>query len=122
MPQYRQRFGHWAEELTCRYLVSHQYRIIDRHWQRRPGEIDIVAFDQAANYLVFVEVRATTSDAYGRPEESISRRKKRSLARIIAFYVQERGYRGFYRCDVCALARRPGRPVSLRHLKNVSLE
>lgn len=121
MENFRQRFGGWAEEVVSRHLTRHQWRLIDRHWQCRFGEIDIIAFDQAEQCLVFIEVRAKTSDSFGRPEDSITWRKKRSLARTIAYYVLKQRYLGHYRCDVCAVECR-SRQVRLRHLKNVSLE
>jgi putative endonuclease len=120
MDMYKKRFGNWAEDVVCRYLVGKNYQIIDRQWYCRLGEVDIIANDPNGD-LVFFEVRAKTSDAYGRPEESIGWRKQRSLARAISYYVLVKNYQGWYRCDVCAVEK-DGRIIRLRHLKNVRLE
>jgi len=122
MEKYRQWFGRWAEEVVCRHLSRQGYLIVDRHWFCRAGEIDIIAFDTATQCLVFVEVRAKTSKACGRPEESIGWRKKCSLARSISYYVLVKNHRGQYRCDICALEKTDGRRIKLLHLKNVRLD
>lgn len=122
MERYRKKYGQWAENVACRYLLSRDYLIIDRHWQRRIGEIDIIAQDKTSDFLVFVEVRAKTSEQYGRPEDSIGTRKKRNLTRIIQLYVQEMNYLGNYRCDVCAIERKNDDKIHLRHLKNARLD
>jgi putative endonuclease len=120
MGMYKKQFGNWAEEIVCRYLASKQYRIIERQWHCRLGEIDIIARDPGGD-LVFVEVRAKTSSAFGRPEESIGWHKKRSLARSILLYVTKYHCREDYRCDVCAVEK-DGPVIRLRHLKNVRLD
>jgi putative endonuclease len=120
MGQYRRQLGNWAENIVCTYIQRAQYQIVARQWHCRYGEIDVIAKDPDGD-LVFFEVRAKASDAFGRPEESIGLRKRRTLARIISWYVQEQQYMGGYRCDVCAIERRNGK-IHLRHLKNVRLE
>lgn len=120
MGQYRKQFGNWAERVVGRYLVGQNYQMVARQWHCRWGEIDIIARDPGGD-LVFIEVRAKTSDTFGRPEESVGWRKRRSLARCIAFYVQNQGYLGLYRCDVWAVEK-AGRIIRLRHLRNVRLD
>ena len=50
------------------------------------GEVDIVARDK--DCLVFVEVRAKRSSAFGSPEESITAAKRDKLRRVVAHYRQ----------------------------------
>lgn len=120
MSTYKKDLGRWGERTAERYLRQRGYDIVTRHWQRREGEIDIVAFDRAAACLVFVEVKTRTSEAFGRPDESLDRRKQLHLEQAITCYVEEESYRGQYRCDVC-FVQRVGQRTVLKHLQNVAL-
>jgi putative endonuclease len=102
------------------FLVSRKYRIIDRHWHGRYGEIDLVACDPASKCLVFIEVKTRTSEVYGRIHETIDRRKLDRLALAIDRYVSEHRYRGPYRLD--AVFVRIGQSHDIQHLPNVSID
>jgi putative endonuclease len=51
-----------AEENAARYLKKKGYRIIDRNYRTRFGEIDIIA--RYGEYLVFVEVKSGKSEYF----------------------------------------------------------
>lgn len=76
--------GNIGEELACKYLLQNGYKILERNFRIRGGEIDIVAIDGEA--LVYIEVKTRTSYQFGRPEESITLRKLRFLERAAKFY------------------------------------
>ena len=42
---FRQEIGRWGENLACKYLEKNNYKIIDRNFLCRQGEIDIIAKD-----------------------------------------------------------------------------
>ena len=65
------RAGIEGESVADEYLKNIGYRILDRNFSTKVGEIDIVARD--GNTLVFIEVKARDSVAFGRPVESITR-------------------------------------------------
>lgn len=74
----RRRRGTAGEDLAAQYLAGKGYRIIKRNFYfGRNGEIDIVARD--GDVLVFVEVKARTSAAYGTPEEAVTAGKQRTI-------------------------------------------
>ncbi len=88
--------GNYGEQLACEYLKKMGYKILERNYRIRGGEIDIVAKDQ--DYLVFVEVKARNSHEYGLPSESITPWKIKALLKTALFYIQEikwgdKGYR-----------------------------
>jgi len=80
--------GARGENLACAFLARNGYRVIERNYRCRQGEIDIIA--QQGETLVFVEVRARTGGAYGTPEESITAAKKQRLRQVADHYVQHR--------------------------------
>ena len=70
--------GRAAEEAALRFLESRGCALVERNYRCRLGEIDLVMRDGGS--LVFVEVRARDSDAYGGAAASIDFRKQRRLA------------------------------------------
>lgn len=114
----RQALGRRGEDEAARYLVERGYVILERNFRRPVGEIDIIA--RHGGTLVFVEVRARSTDDFGLPQESVDRRKKSRLRRAAACYLADRGGAGGpLRFDVLALkfdAR--GKLVHLEHIEN----
>ena len=70
--------GRAAEEAALRFLESRGCALVDRIYRCRLGEIDLVMLDGGS--LVFVEVRARDSDAFGGAAASIGLGKQRRLA------------------------------------------
>lgn len=94
--------GSSAEDLACQFLKKHGFKVLDRNFLIRGGEIDIVARDK--NWLVFVEVKARYSHDYGLPQESITPWKIKSLKRCALFYIQKvRWGNKPYRFDLVAI-------------------
>lgn len=97
--------GDYGEELACQYLRNSGYRILDRNFRIRGGEIDIVA--REGDTLVFIEVKTRYSHEYGLPVESMVPWKIRALLKTARFYIQkikwgEREYRlDFVGVDFC---------------------
>jgi len=93
--------GDWGEDLAAAELEKAGYKIIDRNFRTRFGEIDIIAED--GNTLVFVEVKAKSSTKYGAPAEMITRRKQHKLKLMSQYYVQEKEYKGPWRIDAVTI-------------------
>jgi putative endonuclease len=77
--------GAEAEARAARYLSRKRYRIVDRNWTCRGGEIDLVCDD--AGTLVFVEVRARKDARHGSPLETVVDLKRRRLIRAASVYL-----------------------------------
>lgn len=76
--------GNYGETLAVNYLKKLGYKILERNYRIRGGEIDIVARD--GECLVFIEVKARWSHEYGLPVESITPWKIRALIKTASFY------------------------------------
>lgn len=83
----KKKIGFDGESLACRHLERIGYKILERNYLIRGGEIDIVA--KVKDLLVFVEVKARHTHEYGLPEESITPWKIRSLKKSASFYIQK---------------------------------
>lgn len=83
--------GKECEEKAAVYLAGLGYRILDRGWASPMGEIDIIAMDDEA--LVFVEVRARSSSAYGSPAETVTGSKQARIIKTALAYIKAKGLR-----------------------------
>lgn len=81
------RTGQRGEELAAAYLVDAGYRIIERNYRCRFGEIDIVA--REGETLVFAEVKSRRSEAYGAPQVAVGHEKQRKISKIALNYLSE---------------------------------
>ena len=77
------------EEKACNYLVRCGFRILERNYRCRIGEIDIIARD--GEYLVFVEVKYRLSKAQGGAAYTIPVSKQRTIARVAQWYMKTKG-------------------------------
>ena len=116
MTQSRIALGKTGEDLACRELERLGYAIIERRVRFRGGEIDIVARD--GQVVVFVEVKARESGAFGGRGEAVTAYKRRRIAQLAAEYAARRrlGERAF-RFDVVAV-RLDSEPPSIEVYKN----
>jgi putative endonuclease len=77
--------GRLGENEAVRFLEKKGYRIIERNFRTRHGEVDVIAEENGT--IVFVEVKARTSAAFGAPEESVGRRKQERIIRASKEYL-----------------------------------
>jgi len=78
-------FGKKGEEKASEFLQKLVYKILERNFRTKFGEIDIVAKHKGA--IVFVEVKTRSSDDFGLPEESIRKKKLSHLKRCATCYI-----------------------------------
>jgi putative endonuclease len=78
--------GASAESAAARLLVDAGYRIVERNFRCKAGELDIVARD--GDVLVFVEVRSRSDDEHGTAAEMIQRTKQRRVIRVARCYLE----------------------------------
>jgi putative endonuclease len=116
----RIELGRRGEAIAADYLTSLGYRVIDRNWRCRDGEIDVIV--EGGGQTVFVEVKTRTSTAYGHPFEAITFGKMRRMRRLAAAWCEAQGGHGrrAIRIDAIAvIAPRNGRPT-IEHLCGLS--
>ncbi len=87
-PDDRLALGHAGEEAAAAELERRGYRVIERNWRCRLGEIDLIAIH--GDVLVFVEVKARRSASFGVPAEAVDRRKSARLANLARAYISAR--------------------------------
>src|SRR6185295_11253353 len=84
----RRQKGTLAENSAAAFLEAQGFTIVLRNFQRRVGELDIVARD--GELLVVAEVRTRSRDDYGGAAESIGWSKQRRITATTSLLLQSR--------------------------------
>ena len=90
MPSPKRKIGDIGEEVVCKYLETKGFRVLERNYLRKWGEIDIVA--EKGQLLSFIEVKSVSREpgkGY-RPEENMHPAKLKRLHRVIQTYLLDR--------------------------------
>lgn len=119
MTTQRIALGAAGERLAERTLVKLGWRIVERNWRSKRGEIDLVAID--GNELVLVEVKTRRGSRLGTAEEAVDKRKSARLISLGEEYVgghpEFADY--FWRVDVVAITLDAhGGIERMNHLRN----
>lgn len=95
----KQEIGKLGEDIAVNYLKQKGYKILDRNFECRQGELDIIAIDK--NEIVFIEVKTRTSNKYGTPSEAVNKIKQKHMLQTIKYYLYTRNLNDeFVRIDV----------------------
>ena len=95
--------GKWGEELAAKYLEQKGYVIRDRDWRQGKLDLDIVAVADDGETVVFVEVKARKTNAFGQPEQAVDAKKIKRLARAADSYVKSLGVAAPLRFDIVSI-------------------
>ncbi|MBI4863147.1 MAG: YraN family protein [Candidatus Riflebacteria bacterium] len=88
VPESRTARGARGGALAARLRARHGYRVLERNYRTRAGEIDLVC--RHGSCLVFVEVRTASGAGYGHPVESLTAAKRNRLWRTGLHYLTYR--------------------------------
>lgn len=80
--------GDAAEKFAIDFLKKSGYKIIERNFNTKFGEIDIIARDGKTH--AFIEVKYRKSDDFGSPYEFVGARKKDRLKKAAWCYIKQK--------------------------------
>ena len=110
----RAGLGRGGEDVAERLFRSQGFRILDRNYRCRGGEIDLVA--RRGALVVFCEVKARRTDRWGEPSEAVNHAKQARLKRLAAAWLTHRRPGAVdIRFDVVSVIVRRGRSY-VRHI------
>jgi putative endonuclease len=118
-------FGQLGEDYAVFFLRNKGYKIIDRNFRCKLGEIDIIAVDPSRDFeqndtLVFVEVKTRWSKKYGKPEEAVTPKKLKKIKRVTEYFVKVKDrLPKRMRIDVVAIEVKGGRVTSAKLIRVV---
>ncbi|MBN9106817.1 MAG: YraN family protein [Propionibacteriaceae bacterium] len=83
---------HTGEDLAAAHLEGLGWRVLERNWRCADGEVDIIAVQPGSPpVVVFCEVKARRSTAFGQPVEAITAVKLAKLRQLVQVWLQQVG-------------------------------
>ena len=83
----RKKIGQEGESAVAQYLKNNGYTILEQNYQKKIGEIDIIAKSQGC--YCFIEVKTRQSIDYGTGHEAVVKNKQKTIAKLAAYYLNE---------------------------------
>lgn len=108
-------FGKQGEEEAMHYLNANGYQILERNYRYQHAEIDLIA--QKDKMIIFIEVKARSSTAFGNPEEFVSYTKVRLIKKAAEHYIFAKDWQHDVRFDIVAIVRTGGE-MKIKHIED----
>ncbi len=93
-----------GENLAVKYLKKNGYKILERNWRTKFGEVDIIALKE--DVIVFVEVKTSLTDIFGTPSDRVNYYKQRRYKLCANYYFAEREVNYTVRFDIIEVYRK----------------
>ena len=110
--------GEYTESLACQFLENKGFKLVERNFNCRFGEIDLIMQDNDS--LVFIEVRYRRNNNYGSGAETITANKQSKLIKTASAYLQR--HAKLNRCparfDVISITG----PIETTKIENISFD
>ena len=128
--QQNKKIGDLGERLACIYLEKMGYKVIERNYWRKWGEIDIVA--KQGSVVHFCEVKTVSHETKTelesasvkgtwRPEEQVHEFKLRQIHKAVETWLADNNYQGEWQIDVIALRIVPSEKYSrVKIIENIT--
>ncbi|MBS4536066.1 YraN family protein [Clostridium sp. D2Q-14] len=78
--------GNYGEQTAIEYLLNKDYKILEKNFTTKIGEVDIIAKDN--DIVVFIEVKLRRNSKYGYPFEAVDYKKQKKIINVAQLYVK----------------------------------
>lgn len=117
LPEHLAR-GERGELAARKYLEDQGLKFLAANFRSKRGEIDLVF--READCLVFIEVKARSSESWTRPAAAVNKKKRRLISQTALDYLKRIGQPPVrLRFDVIEVLLKDGQAHEVRHLPNV---
>jgi len=112
--------GQVGEDVVVEWLKKKGFKILERNFRSRWGEVDVVV--EKNEVIVFVEVKTKSGERFGEPWEMVNRKKLEQIKRMAKMWCKKNKWDGACRIDVVGVWLDYGRVEKIKHWENVELE
>lgn len=95
------KHGERGEAIAADFLTGKGYSVIKRNYRYKRAEIDLIA--QKNDILIFVEVKARSSQNFGFPEEAVNEKKADMVIMAANQFIMETEWDKEIRFDIIAI-------------------
>ena len=93
--------GKIGEEEAVKFLKKNKYKIIERNFRTKFGEIDIIA--KKGKEIFFIEVKTRKTISFGYPEESVDGRKLNKIKKVALYYIQKNKIKNPFKFEIISI-------------------
>ena len=117
----KKSLGQYGENLAAKFLQQKRYKIVEKNWNFKNDELDMICLD--GDVLVFIEVKLRDSNALVSGYYTVLKQKKTALKRAITAYLAKLGTDVItYRLDIVEIALdKSTMQHEIFHFENISL-
>ena len=109
--------GRIGEKLAIQYLKTNSFKIIERNFYCKQGEIDIIAVDK--NTIVFIEVKTRCNTVFGKPSTAVNKAKQIHMYNASKYFLYKYNLNNkFVRFDVIEVYIKDGK-CDINHIKQI---
>ncbi len=90
---YKKFLGSLGERKACKYLKKKGFKIIEKNYTTRFGEIDLIGL--YGDFLVFIEVKTRTNHNYGYAVEAVDKIKQEHYRKTATLYLLSTPDKGY---------------------------
>ncbi|MCU0372161.1 MAG: YraN family protein [Ignavibacteria bacterium] len=80
--------GNIGEQKAKNFLLNKGYRFLASNFTYNRLEIDLIFEEPESKTIIFVEVKARTSQRFGAPEEAINKEKQRNIKIAAKYFIK----------------------------------
>ncbi|MFZ4740758.1 MAG: YraN family protein [Bacteroidales bacterium] len=107
--------GAAGEKAAENFLKEKGYEIMATNWRFGSDEIDIIA--RHNGFLVIVEVKTRSTNAFGEPEIAVTKQKQKFLIRAAQNYIQQKNINEECRFDIISIIAKNGKNI-IHHIED----
>lgn len=107
-------FGKRAEDMAADYLQKNGYRILARNFRFQKAEIDIIA--EKDQFIIIIEVKARSTDAFILPQEAVTKTKIKSIVSAANHYLEEYHKENEVRFDIISVLPDQNKNLTIEHI------
>ena len=110
--------GRLGENAAANFLRKKGYKILERNYTAKVGEIDLVVSFQGI--IIFVEVKTRGNTEFGLPCEAVTFSKQRKILKTATYYMMEHKMESDIRFDVVEVYTIPkGKRIHIRSVNHI---
>jgi putative endonuclease len=114
---HKKELGSKGEKMASDYLEGIGYRVLDKNFRKREGEIDLIA--EKDGEIAFIEVKTRGGGGFGYPEEAVDDEKIEKMTDVANLWLEEKEkLDNSWRIDIIAIELDSGTP-KITHIKNI---
>ena len=110
--------GDLGENVACKYLQKNKYKIIEKNFRCKFGEIDIIA--KKNKELIFIEIKTRKSITYGLPVEAITHIKQKHMYKTAQYFLYINKLENICtRFDAIEIYKIDEKNIKINHIKDI---